>query len=308
MTLAVKFPDAPRDGQIYGRQSGLWAVVNASLTPWTSDINGAGYQLTNVAGASITNFLGGTWIDMPTSGASGIGSGGAGSNAWLAYASGVGFWFSDSQVGDVCYRNAVGHNILMGIDNGGGNAQSMFRIENGGVIHANGTFYAVGVTDHNNYGYIQGSNSSSGGQGASMRAGYSNSNNGANAVISGGTSNWGVSGGVLTVSGAVGTSPGGVFTNNNTLDDGSGNATFAGGTITGSLHVSLSAIVGEVLTTMPVGLTYNGSGQLTGVSKTGGSSKTLSYNTDGTLNTLFDGTRTKTFNWVSGVLQSVSVV
>jgi YD repeat-containing protein len=63
----------------------------------------------------------------------------------------------------------------------------------------------------------------------------------------------------------------------------------------------------EILTTAPITLTYNGSGQLTQVAKTGGTTKTLTYNGDGTLNTLNDGTRTKTFNWSGGVLQSVSI-
>jgi YD repeat-containing protein len=63
----------------------------------------------------------------------------------------------------------------------------------------------------------------------------------------------------------------------------------------------------EILVTAPITLTYNGSGQLTQVAKTGGTTKTLTYNGDGTLNTLNDGTRTKTFNWSGGVLQSVSI-
>jgi hypothetical protein len=48
------------------------------------------------------------WIDMPITGSSGIGSGGAGASPWVAYVSGNGHWFSDSQIGDICYRNTAG--------------------------------------------------------------------------------------------------------------------------------------------------------------------------------------------------------
>jgi hypothetical protein len=57
----------------------------------------------------------GFWINIPTGGASGIGSGGAGSNAWLAYASGNANWFSNSLTGDICYRNRTGR-LLFGTD------------------------------------------------------------------------------------------------------------------------------------------------------------------------------------------------
>ncbi len=55
------------------------------------------------------------WINMPTTAgsASGIGSGGAGVNAWIAYAGAAGNWFTNAAVGDIAYRNQGGR-ILFG--------------------------------------------------------------------------------------------------------------------------------------------------------------------------------------------------
>ena len=54
-----------------------------------------------------------SWINLPTTGPSGIGSGGAGSNAWIGYASVAGHWFPNSLPGDVVYR-ATGGRLLFG--------------------------------------------------------------------------------------------------------------------------------------------------------------------------------------------------
>jgi hypothetical protein len=59
------------------------------------------------------------WIDLPTTGPSGIGTGGAGVNPWFAYVSGAGQWFLNSSVGDHAYRNVSGK-LLFG--NTSGNA------------------------------------------------------------------------------------------------------------------------------------------------------------------------------------------
>ena len=48
------------------------------------------------------------WINMPTTGPSGIGSGGAGVNPWIAYAATNGQWFTSSTAGDIAYRNTSG--------------------------------------------------------------------------------------------------------------------------------------------------------------------------------------------------------
>lgn len=67
------------------------------------------------------------WINMPTpapgtaggtnGGPSGIGSGGVGANAWIAYAAGSGQWFSDANAGDICSRN-VKARLLLGCTTG----------------------------------------------------------------------------------------------------------------------------------------------------------------------------------------------
>jgi hypothetical protein len=53
------------------------------------------------------------WIDMPITGPSGIGSGGAGADAWIAYVQIPGHWFTDSEAGDIAYRNTSGR-LLFG--------------------------------------------------------------------------------------------------------------------------------------------------------------------------------------------------
>jgi len=50
----------------------------------------------------------GTWLNLDTTGPSGIGSGGPGVNAWLAYVAGAGQWIADSGVGDIAIRNTSG--------------------------------------------------------------------------------------------------------------------------------------------------------------------------------------------------------
>jgi trimeric autotransporter adhesin len=71
---------------------------------------------------SIIPFLGGSWLDLPTTGPSGIGTGGSGANPWLAYVASGSQYFAGTTAGDIVYRNANGKKILIGIDNGGGNA------------------------------------------------------------------------------------------------------------------------------------------------------------------------------------------
>ncbi len=50
----------------------------------------------------------GSWIDMPTTGPSGIGSGGAGVNAWIGFSQSGGQWFNNAAAGDINYRNVGG--------------------------------------------------------------------------------------------------------------------------------------------------------------------------------------------------------
>ena len=71
-----------------------------------------------------------SWINMPTTGPSGIGTGGAGANVWMGYASGAGNWFTNSATGDICYRN-TGGKLLFG--NTAGNAQMVLSGDNLGL-------------------------------------------------------------------------------------------------------------------------------------------------------------------------------
>lgn len=73
------------------------------------------------------------WINLPTTGPSGIGSGGAGVNPWVSYAATSGNWFSDSSAGDICYRN-TGGKLLFGISTGAYNM----------ALLASGNLHAVG--------------------------------------------------------------------------------------------------------------------------------------------------------------------
>lgn len=69
-------------------------------------------QMMSWSGSPTTAF----WIDMPTTGPSGLGSGGAGQNAWIAYASGNGQWFTNATTGDINFRNATGKYLNFGTD------------------------------------------------------------------------------------------------------------------------------------------------------------------------------------------------
>lgn len=55
-----------------------------------------------------------TWINLPTTGDSGIGSGGAGVDPWVAYAFNHGAWFPNAEHGDIVFRNTSGR-ILFGM-------------------------------------------------------------------------------------------------------------------------------------------------------------------------------------------------
>lgn len=82
----------------------------------------------------LVDFQGGSWIDMPIGEGmpSGLGSGGAGNNAWIAYAGSDTDWFSDSVAGDICYRNQSGR-LLFGTSD----TYSIFRVDGGQVYFGN---------------------------------------------------------------------------------------------------------------------------------------------------------------------------
>lgn len=75
-------------------------------------------------GALIQSFTNGTWINLPTTGPSGIGSGGAGANAWIGYAQSNGQWFNDAAAGDIAYRNTGGKLLWGNVSTGAAMALS----------------------------------------------------------------------------------------------------------------------------------------------------------------------------------------
>jgi len=90
----------------------------------------------------------GSWIDIPVvSGkASGIGSGGIGVNAWVAYAGVAQQWFSNSSAGDICYRNTGGR-LLFG-NTGGNAAMSMYNNNIGiGTVTPTATLDVLGTNN-----------------------------------------------------------------------------------------------------------------------------------------------------------------
>jgi hypothetical protein len=98
---------------------------------------------------------GGTWINLDTNGPSGIGTGGAGANAWIAYVSGGGQWLTDSSAGDVIYRNTSGK-LLFGTTAGNsvmsisGNSVGIGTTSPSTTLTVNGTITGtVPVTDLN---------------------------------------------------------------------------------------------------------------------------------------------------------------
>ena len=74
-------------------------------------------SLTLASGLAMSGFSNGSWINLPTTGPSGIGTGGAGVNCFIGYCQTAGHWMTNSTPGDVAYRNAGGR-ILWGNTSG----------------------------------------------------------------------------------------------------------------------------------------------------------------------------------------------
>jgi hypothetical protein len=70
---------------------------------------------------------GSNWINMSTGGASGIGTGGVGQDAWIAYAKFSGQYFPDATAGSIVYRSKTA-NLYFGV--GTGTANSVMQIMN----------------------------------------------------------------------------------------------------------------------------------------------------------------------------------
>jgi len=99
-----------------------------------------------------------TWINLDTSGPSGIGTGGAGANPWLAYASGSGNWFTNASAGDTCYRNTSGK-MLFGISQNNANLAIATSGNIGiGTVTPTNTLQIMGTT--NTQGFINTSTTS----------------------------------------------------------------------------------------------------------------------------------------------------
>jgi len=77
-----------------------------------------------------SSFPSATWINLPTSGPSGIGTGGPGANPFFAYVYTDTNWFTNARAGDVAYRN-MGGRLLFG--NTSGNAGMSLYNNNLGI-------------------------------------------------------------------------------------------------------------------------------------------------------------------------------
>lgn len=100
--------------------------VSSTIKSWadlyfepTGDLhlNPTAGRVFTINGSYTEGFSGGVWINLPTSGPSGIGTGGAGSNPMLAYCASGAQWFTDSLAGDNAIRN-TGGKLLFGNSSG----------------------------------------------------------------------------------------------------------------------------------------------------------------------------------------------
>lgn len=105
------------------------SITNTGVTTITNGTGGVAITMTPGWSGGV-----GSWINIDTTGPSGIGTGGAGANAWIGYAASAGNWFTNAAAGDICYRNSGGR-ILWGISP---NNYNMAMLTNGDVVHAQG--------------------------------------------------------------------------------------------------------------------------------------------------------------------------
>lgn len=85
--------------------SGATTLSSTLAVTGTTTLSGS---TTLPGGAVASTFSGGSWINLPTTGPSGIGSGGAGADAWLGYSKGNSNWFNNALAGDINIRNTTG--------------------------------------------------------------------------------------------------------------------------------------------------------------------------------------------------------
>jgi hypothetical protein len=94
-------------------------VINNNITTNTLTVTTTGNIINNCIQFQPGPLSRGGWIDLATSGSSGIGSGGSGVNPWIAYVSSNGDWFSgEAIIGDIAYRNTSGR-LLFGTSSSG---------------------------------------------------------------------------------------------------------------------------------------------------------------------------------------------
>ena len=97
-------------------------------------------------GTSISTFTDGTligsWIDMPTTYASGIGSGGVGQNVWIGYSQRANNYFTGAVAGDINYRNTMGS-----LNFGNVGTQIAMQIKNSNIL--------IGTTSDNGVDKLQ---------------------------------------------------------------------------------------------------------------------------------------------------------
>ena len=98
---------------------------NGTLSPTFTNLT-VNDQSTFPSGAYIAQYYGGTWINMSTSGPSGMGTGGPGMSPWIAYASNDGDWFPNTKSGDIVIRNGTGRILLGNV----GDQDAILIIEN----------------------------------------------------------------------------------------------------------------------------------------------------------------------------------
>jgi collagen type VII alpha len=100
---------------------------------------------TFAGGATISAFSGGSWLNLPTTGPSAIGTGGAGNNALVAYVPATGNYFTDAATGDIAYRNTTG-NLLFGTSSG----YSQFEVHTTSEVFQNSTAVPLLTIDNTN--------------------------------------------------------------------------------------------------------------------------------------------------------------